>query len=365
MLNSASVPGGGWHIPYYPTHPRQLKFYKHMKSFTFAAVLLHSLTGFGQTTIKFNTTLQNNSDSKIYYSYLNVRDSLKANEYTLLRKQIKPADFPFLLFIYTPDTSSSNRFHSREIRIFSTKEINRKIIIDKNKKVKFLSHKSELLYDSFALNSRNLNFRAFTDNMLKSHKNDAVSSEIISTFFCRSGYPIDTIQYYYSILSKNIQQTNSGQQVLNYIKSRKRLNTGSIVENFSLRDSSNRLINLADITSDYILLDFWFSSCKPCIESFPALKELYKQTSRNQFEIVALSVDDEARFGQWISAIKKYELPWINLLDKEYLISYYTFAIETYPTKILLNKERRIISINPGEPELKTIIEGKQQYRNQ
>ena len=131
---------------------------------------------------------------------------------------------------------------------------------------------------------------------------------------------------------------------------------GKIMADFQLPDSSGKMISLYSIKSRYILIDFWFSTCKPCIEGFPELIDLYNKTSREDLTIIGISVDGPAMLPSWKAAIRKYNLPWINLSDPEYSIPYYRYGIEQYPTKVLVDGERRVIMINPLIEELISLL---------
>ena len=115
---------------------------------------------------------------------------------------------------------------------------------------------------------------------------------------------------------------------------------------FQLPDSSGKMISIYSIKSRYILIDFWFSTCKPCIDGFPELIELYNKTSREGLTIIGISVDGPSMLPSWKAAIRKYQLPWINLSDPAYSIPYYRYGIELYPTKVLVDGERRIVGVN-------------------
>jgi hypothetical protein len=58
----------------------------------------------------------------------------------------------------------------------------------------------------------------------------------------------------------------------------------------------------------------------------------------------------------WRSAIRKYQLPWINLSDPEYSIPFYRYGIEQYPTQVLVDGERRIVEVNMNENEIENYL---------
>jgi len=41
------------------------------------------------------------------------------------------------------------------------------------------------------------------------------------------------------------------------------------------------------------VLDFWSTSCKPCIASMPALEQLWQKVDRSRVEIIGVSIDTD------------------------------------------------------------------------
>ena len=73
-------------------------------------------------------------------------------------------------------------------------------------------------------------------------------------------------------------------------------------------------IALSDVVAKnrYVLLDFWASSCVPCMYELPRLQAAYDKYHSKGLEIYALSLDNDK--NAWIKTIKDKELQWINVL---------------------------------------------------
>lgn len=50
-------------------------------------------------------------------------------------------------------------------------------------------------------------------------------------------------------------------------------------------------LKLSDYRGKYVLLDFWSTSCGPCIKDLPKLREVYGEFSREEFEIIGIAED--------------------------------------------------------------------------
>ena len=187
----------------------------------------------------------------------------------------------------------------------------------------------------------------------------AAASDILASYICRAKFSPDSIEALYTRLNDPQQSSPRGKIVSGYIEARRALMPGKIMADFQLPDSSGKMISLYSIKSKYILIDFWFSTCKPCIEGFPELIELCNKTSREDLTIIGISVDGPSMLPSWKAAIRKYTLPWINLSDPEYSIPYYRYGIEQYPTKVLVDREYRIIGVNGEIPEINKLLSEK------
>ena len=93
----------------------------------------------------------------------------------------------------------------------------------------------------------------------------------------------------------------------------KSLAIGKQVPDFTLPDMSGGEHSLREIlgAKEVVFIDFWASWCGPCIESIPALKEVYANHKQHGLEVVSISIDENAE--SWVERSEELELPWINL----------------------------------------------------
>jgi len=57
---------------------------------------------------------------------------------------------------------------------------------------------------------------------------------------------------------------------------------------FTLPASSGGSISLSEYSGKYVLINFWAHWCPPCIRELPDMQELYDQSDRSRFEIIAI-----------------------------------------------------------------------------
>jgi thiol-disulfide isomerase/thioredoxin len=85
-------------------------------------------------------------------------------------------------------------------------------------------------------------------------------------------------------------------------------------------------INEAFKKNKLVLIDFWASWCKPCIEEFPYLNKAHDNYKRKGFEIISISLDKNE--SDWQEAKKRFPTHW-----KKHLLD--STALDSKPAKIL------------------------------
>jgi peroxiredoxin len=68
---------------------------------------------------------------------------------------------------------------------------------------------------------------------------------------------------------------------------------GDEAPNFRLRDLDGNLTSLSQYRGKVVLLNFWATWCGPCRVEMPAMEQLYRTSSRREFQILAVSTDTQ------------------------------------------------------------------------
>jgi thiol-disulfide isomerase/thioredoxin len=125
--------------------------------------------------------------------------------------------------------------------------------------------------------------------------------------------------------------------------------------NINLKDTLLNKIDFILPKSNYILIDYWFSRCKPCLEQMPKLKELYQKFNQKGFEIIGISTDKSTNIVLWKKRIIENNIPWINYLDENGVEATKEKIFE-FPTNYLVDKKGNVIMKNITLIELEQIL---------
>ena len=98
---------------------------------------------------------------------------------------------------------------------------------------------------------------------------------------------------------------------------------GEPAPEFAVVDVYGDTLRLADFRGRHVLLDFWFTTCGPCIEDTPELVEIYSAKQAHGLEIIGISVDKSRKAV--LRYVEKNGIEWPQVIEVEN---------ETKPTEI-------------------------------
>jgi peroxiredoxin len=110
-----------------------------------------------------------------------------------------------------------------------------------------------------------------------------------------------------------------------------------------------------------VLLDFWATWCKYCVEELPDVKAVYEKLHDRDFEVVGISLDDNQQ--QLAEFVTQRKLPWVMLFETNPAKQGWEvplvkqFGIEELPTLMLINRAGKIVSISARGEDLEAQVE--------
>lgn len=161
----------------------------------------------------------------------------------------------------------------------------------------------------------------------------------------------------YQCLSKKLKSTDTGKELGKYILSTKSLRIGFDFPDLKVTDSGKQIDFKAKSFSDqYTLIDFWDSSCSPCIGQFKELKRIYSLYKKEGFNIVGIALENKETIEKWKNVVDKHKLPWKQYIDWNGF-ECKKLNINSFPSNFMVNKEGKIVAMNLGINELHDFLE--------
>ncbi|MEX0773787.1 MAG: TlpA disulfide reductase family protein [Balneolales bacterium] len=147
---------------------------------------------------------------------------------------------------------------------------------------------------------------------------------------------------YFEFIENYPEYTEYAEFLTDHYNGMKAVQPGQPAIEFSVEDYTGEVHTMADYRGKYVLLDLWASWCIPCLQEFPHMERLYEKYDRDDFEIVALSIEEDRE--AWENAVQRYDHPWPQLHDgagfqQETFTAYRGGGIPFY---ILINREGKI-----------------------
>lgn len=182
------------------------------------------------------------------------------------------------------------------------------------------------------------------EQLIKSHANSYVSAFVLLGAKDQIS-SLEKKEKLYAGLSPKMKQSDAGKNFADFIQGVKNSKIGNTVENFTLLNPGGKEIDLKNLKGKYVLIDFWASWCAPCRQSFPHMREVYKQYKSDKFEIYSISIDEDK--NAWLQAVQEENNPWLQALDTKN-IAKKDFAVTGIPTTFLIDPDGKIIAKEVG-----------------
>ncbi len=131
---------------------------------------------------------------------------------------------------------------------------------------------------------------------------------------------------------------------------------GKPAPDFSTKDMDGNPISLKDYHGKVVLLDFWSTTCGPCIGEMPNVKKVYDTYKDMGFDVIGISLDtDEAELNKFL---KVCNLPWRQIFTSE---GWETpirkqYKVKGIPSPWLIDRAGKVISYQARGAALKKLV---------
>lgn len=122
------------------------------------------------------------------------------------------------------------------------------------------------------------------------------------------------------------------------------------ISKLNFKTFNNKKINLS---APIVIINFWATWCRPCLEELPSLVALRKKFSEEKLSIIAINEDHEDITKNIKKIIKKFNLNFSIVTDEndKYLDFFYVKAL---PVTFLFNNGK-IVKVTNGATDFSSI----------
>ena len=134
---------------------------------------------------------------------------------------------------------------------------------------------------------------------------------------------------------------------------------GEEVPDFELMGVDGKTYRLSDYKGKKVYIKFWASWCSVCLASLPDTDELAKEAGDDFVILTVVSPGQkgeqaEEAFKKWYQGLDYKNLPVLLDPSGKLLASY---GVRSYPTQAFIDKEGKLVKIQPGFMDKETILE--------
>lgn len=114
-----------------------------------------------------------------------------------------------------------------------------------------------------------------------------------------------------------------------------------LLSDYQLIDLKNKKTYAQAAKVKFVILDFWFVGCVPCMADHQKIAKLLPQLKQQQTEFISISNDNS--YKTWKNYLVKHEFKWQHYKKSEANSIIDQLGIATYPTYILLDRDGKIL----------------------
>lgn len=121
-------------------------------------------------------------------------------------------------------------------------------------------------------------------------------------------------------------------------------NSGPKAPSFTLPSLDGRSVRLSDyLGKKVILIDFWHTTCHPCIQAMPELVELYHRYRDRGFVVLGITTDGPETRAEVTSVVRANRVDFPILLDEETAVQNRYNPKGELPFTVLIDKSGAIV----------------------
>ena len=160
-----------------------------------------------------------------------------------------------------------------------------------------------------------INWKDFEDNALTESKNNTIKLNILLDKLSQARYSNNTeeMKKVHELITTKYADLPGIQDYLKKFPIESAVQIGKEIPDFEVTslDNPEEKISKKSMLGKIYMIDFWATWCSPCVGEMDAIHKAYEKYKGKGFEIVSLSLDNQAAAIEKFRK-EKYPMPWKN-----------------------------------------------------
>jgi len=133
--------------------------------------------------------------------------------------------------------------------------------------------------------------------------------------------------------------------------------SGEIAPLFEAKTFDGKVVSLTDCRGKIVLLDFWGTWCRPCVQQMPKIKKVYEAFKNDEnFVMLGMNLDWDLKKAENYITAEKINWPQLSLGSMSESDIVKNYGIGGVPALILIGSDGKIISKNLNAEQLQAAI---------
>ena len=121
---------------------------------------------------------------------------------------------------------------------------------------------------------------------------------------------------------------------------------GQPAPDFTVTTFGDRVVKLADLKGDVIILNFWATWCAPCRQELPLLEAYFEERSKYGFQVLAVATEDSVPESKLRPLAAKYSIPFVRRMKGPY------HDVGAVPTNYIIDRSGKLVYAKAGAFDL-------------